>query len=483
MDEHAAGVANRKAALSLPPEVPAIGHRDRLILAARPGEQGRRSPTSSFPGHGHHEEPDHDADSRPDVTLVLAGTDLDQAQRRTVRVLSLTQLCGGVGLAAGVAVGALLARDLLGGDALAGLPSALSTLGGALATLPLARLMGAHGRRPGLAAGYLLGAVGCLIVVTAATTRSFALLLLGMACFGVGNTTGLLARYAAADLAPAEQRGRATGTVLFATTFGAVAGPTLLEPMGAVAETLGLPRLSGPFLLSLCAYAVAATVVATLLRPDPLLLAREAALSVTTGPVLDRTETRDDEASAWRLLVRGDARSAVVAMVAAQLVMVSMMTMTPVHMVALGFTLGPIGVVISAHLAGMYLLSPLSGMLVDRLGAHATIGVGAVVLALAGTLGMLAADSGMALLTAALFLLGLGWSLALVAASSLLTGAVSVHRRAAVQGRADLLLGLAGTVGGVGSGLVLALAGYATIALVVVVVALALLGVGLRRPG
>ncbi len=415
---------------------------------------------------------------RPVAAAVpTVGADLDQAQRRTVRVLSLTQLCGGVGLAAGVAVGALLARDLLGGDALAGLPSALSTLGGALATLPLARLMGSRGRRPGLAAGYLLGAVGCLIVVTAAATRSFALLLVGMACFGVGNTTGLLARYAAADLAPAEQRGRATGTVLFATTFGAVAGPTLLEPMGAVAEAVDLPRLAGPFLLSLFAYAVAATVVATLLRPDPLLLAREAAMSVTTSPTV--VVQSDDEPSPWRLLVRGDARSAVVAMVAAQLVMVSMMTMTPVHMVALGFTLGPIGVVISAHLAGMYLLSPLSGVLVDRLGAHATIRVGAVVLALAGALGVLAAGSGMALLTAALFFLGLGWSLALVAASSLLTGAVSVHRRAAMQGRADLLLGLAGTVGGVGSGLVLALAGYATIALVVVAVGLAVLGAGL----
>lgn len=374
-----------------------------------------------------------------------AGPDLVGAQRRTLRVLSLTQLCAGVGLAAGVAVGALLARDLLGGDALAGLPSALSTLGGALATLPLARLMGARGRRPGLAAGYALGAVGCLVVVAAATTRSLALLLVGMACFGVGNTTGLLARYAAADLAPAAQRGRATGTVLFATTFGAVAGPTLLEPMGAVAAAVGLPRLSGPFLLSLGAYAAAAAVVAALLRPDPLLLARAAAPPHEAGA---RTGTH--EASPWSLLARGDARSAVVAMVAAQLVMVAMMTMTPVHMVTLGSSLGPVGLVISGHLAGMYLFSPLSGALVDRWGPHATVRAGAVVLTVAGGLGAVALDGSAVALGIALFTLGLGWSLVLVAATALLTGAVPVRRRAAVQGRADLLLGLAGTLGGVG---------------------------------
>ncbi len=399
-------------------------------------------------------------------------------QQRTVRVLAATQLCAGVGLAAGAAVGALLARELLGGDALAGLPSALSTLGGAVATIPLARLMSAHGRRPGLASGYALGAVGCLVVVAAATTRSFALLLVGMACFGVGNTTGLLSRYAAADLAPAVQRGRATGTVLFATTFGAVAGPTLLEPMGALAQTLGLPRLSGPFLLSFGAYVLAAAVVGTLLRPDPLVLAR----TVAPAPPAATGDTRPGRAtSPWSLLAHGDARSAVVAMVGAQLVMVAMMTMTPVHMVALGFTLGPIGLGISGHLAGMDLFSPLSGALVDRVGAHATVRAGAVVLVVAGALGVVAPDGSATAIGVALFALGLGWSFSLVAASALLVGAVPVHRRAEVQGRADLLLGLAGTLGGVGSGLVLALGGYVAVALVVVVVAVALALVGSRR--
>ncbi len=414
------------------------------------------------------------------------------AQRRTVRVLAMTQLCAGVGLAAGVAVGALLARDLLGGDALSGLPSALSTLGGALATLPLARLMSLRGRRPGLTAGYVMAAAGCLVVVAAAATRSVALLLVGMACFGVGNTTGLLSRYAAADLALPAQRGRATGTVLFATTFGAVAGPTLLEPMGAVAEGAGLPRLSGPFLLSCVAYLLAATVVSVLLRPDPLTLARAHAADADAdadareraaepGRGLADGAAAPPAVSPWSLLARGDARTAVVAMVAAQLVMVAMMTMTPVHMVSLGLTLGTVGLVISAHVAGMYLFSPLVGVLVDRVGAHATIRAGAVVLAVAGAIGVIAPGGSPLVIGVALFALGLGWSLALVAASALLTGVVAVARRAEVQGRADLLLGLAGTLGSVGSGLVLALAGYVGVALLVLVVALVLVALGSRR--
>jgi MFS family permease len=209
---------------------------------------------------------------------------VEQVQARTLRVLALTQLLGGVGLAAGAAVGALLARDLLGGEALAGLPAAAGTAGGALAAVPISRLMARSGRRPGLAAGYATGGVGALIVIAAAQLRSFPLLLLGMLLFGVGNTSSLLARYAAADLAPAHARGRAVSTVLFATTFGAVAGPNFIQPAGRLARAVELPALVGPFLLSVTAYALAALIVASLLRPDPLLLARADEPPVAPGP-------------------------------------------------------------------------------------------------------------------------------------------------------------------------------------------------------
>ncbi len=396
-------------------------------------------------------------------------------QRRTVGVLALSQVLGGVGLAAGVAVGALLAAELLGGTALAGIPQAAATAGGAGAAVPLSRLMARSGRRPGLVAGYLLGGSGAALVVASAQLRSFTALVVGMVLFGAGNAASLLARYAAADLAEPRHRGRAVSTVLFATTFGAVAGPNLAEPTGALARAVSLPALAGPFLLSLAAYGLAAAVVGALLRPDPLLVARGGA-----GP-----EPAAPTGGAWALVLRGPALVGLAAMVGAQFAMVAMMTMTPVHMLAHGHDLGVIGVVIGLHVAGMFAFAPVAGLLADRRGNRTAIRLGALALAAAGLTGALAAPSSAVGLAAALFLLGLGWSLALVGGSALLTASVPTAQRARAQGAGDLFVGLAGAVGGLGSGLVLALSGFAVLGLLTAAVAAALLAAGparARRP-
>jgi MFS family permease len=404
--------------------------------------------------------------------LMTETADHAAVQRRTLRVLVLTQLLGGVGLAAGAAVGSLLARDMLGGNALAGVPSAVGVAGGALAAVPISRLMGRFGRRPGLMTGYLTGAAGAGVVLVSAELGSFALLMLGMLLFGAGNTSSLLARYAAADLAAPDRRGSAVSIILFATTFGAVTGPNLIEPTGAVARAVGLPTLAGPFLLSAVAYVVAAVTVTALLRPDPLLVARAAAppAPLVTG-------------SAWSLVLRGPALAGLTAMVGAQLVMVAMMTMTPVHMLSHGHDLGVIGFVISAHLAGMFFFAPVGGVLCDRYGSTTTVQLGAVTLIAAGVSGALAPASSAPWLTLSLFLLGLGWSLSLVGGSTLLTQAVPLERRAAAQGNADLAVGMAGASGGLGSGLVLAASGFVAIALLTAAVSVALLATSRVRAG
>lgn len=60
--------------------------------------------------------------------------------KRTLLVVVLSQIFGGAGLAAGITVGALLARDILGTDSFAGVPVALFTLGSAAAALIVGRL-------------------------------------------------------------------------------------------------------------------------------------------------------------------------------------------------------------------------------------------------------------------------------------------------------------------------------------------------------
>jgi MFS family permease len=387
--------------------------------------------------------------------------------RRTLRVLLVSQVLAGAGLAAGVTVGALLAEDMVGSTGSAGLPAALLTLGSAAAAIAVGRLSERSGRRPGLAAGYAVGALGGAGVVLAAALDSVPLLFLALILYGSGTATNLQARYAGADLAPADRRGRAVSTVLVATTLGAVVGPNLVEPMGAVAEAMGIPELAGPFVLATAAYGLGALAVLVLLRPDPLLVARAAAAESRPAVV----SVVDEEPDA----AMGTVRLAAAAMVVTQLVMVAVMTMTPVHMRDHGHDVGEAGFVISVHVAAMFLPSPLTGQLVDRLGRRPIIAAGGVTLLAAGLVAALAPPDSMALLTLALALLGLGWNFGLVGGTALVTDAVPLAGRARTQGTVDLAVALSGATGGLASGFVVASTSYSALSFAGGILALALL--------
>lgn len=393
-------------------------------------------------------------------------TELAPLYRRTLRVLLVSQVLAGAGLAAGITVGALLAEDMLGSTGAAGLPAALFTLGSAAAAVGVGRLSQRSGRRPGLAAGYAVGAIGGAGVVAAAVLDDVVLLFVALFLYGSGTATNLQARYAGADLAPADHRGRAVSIVLVATTLGAVLGPNLVGPMGEVAGAVGVPALAGPFILATAAYALAAISVTVLLRPDPLLVAREAA---PPPPAAGETPAVDAPGS-WATV-----RLAAAAMVITQLVMVAIMTMTPIHMRDHGHSVGAAGLVISIHVAAMFLPSPITGQLVDRVGRRPMLSAAGVTLLAAGVLAAVAPPSSMPLLTVALALLGLGWNFGLVAGTAMVTDAVPLERRAGTQGSVDLLVALAGAAGGVSSGFVVAGSSYATLALAGGLLSLALI--------
>lgn len=382
---------------------------------------------------------------------------MEALYRRTLRVLLVSQVLAGAGLAAGVTVGALLAEDIVGSTGIAGLPAALFTLGSAAAAIGVGRLSQRSGRRPGLAAGYAVGALGGAGVVAAAALDSVVLLFLSLVLYGSGTATNLQARYAGADLAPASRRGRAVSTVLVATTLGAVIGPNLVEPTGALAGSFGIPDLAGPFMLASAAYALAAVAVLVLLRPDPLLVARAASGEAPAAGEL----ALDDPPQ----MAAGTARLAASAMVLTQMVMVAVMTMTPVHMRDHGHDVGDVGLVISIHIAAMFLPSPLTGQLVDRIGRRPVLVAAGVTLLAAGVLAALAPPESMGLLIVALALLGLGWNFGLVAGTALVTDAVPLSERARVQGSVDLGVALSGAGGGMASGFVVAATSYAALSL------------------
>ena len=394
--------------------------------------------------------------------------------RRTLSVVVLSQVFGGAGLAAGVTVGALLAEDLLGGQSVAGLPAALFTLGSALAAFGVGRLSQRRGRRIGLVTGFLVGAAGAAGIVAAATMRNPVLLFAALFVYGAGTATNLQARYAGTDLATPPHRGTAVSIAMVATTLGAVAGPNSIGLLGRLAGSLGLPALAGPFLLAAVAYGLAGLVLAMLLRPDPLLLARDlarhAALSEQPSPS-GMPNDADGVGPA-----RGVALGATI-MVLTQAAMVAIMTMTPVHMRAHHHGLGEVGFVIGMHIGAMFLPSLVTGPLVDRVGRVPMAVAAAATLLAAGGIAAVAPGESMTWLTVALVMLGLGWNFGLISGTALIVDSTTPDNRAKTQGSIDVLIAIAGAGGGAASGVIMGMTSYATLSLAGGVLALLLIPV------
>lgn len=385
------------------------------------------------------------------TTPVAQAPDLPALQRRTVRVLVAGQILGGIGIGSTLAIGAVLAAEISGSEAWSGSAATLSTLGAAASAIPLARLAQRLGRRTALTAGVLTSATGAVVTVAAAVLVAFPLLLIGFALLGVGTAVNLQSRFAATDIASAEHRGRDLSLVVWSTTIGAVLGPNLFGPGEIIADTFGMPALTGSFVIAVGAQVAAATVYLIWLRPDPYLLSRAMPDVPVPAPPHGAVSAR-----AFLIFAIGS-------IAISHAVMVSVMSMTPVHLVHHGATLTVVGLTISLHIAGMFAVSPLFGWLSDRLGRITTIliGQGLFIVALV-VVALGALDT--ALVGVGLIFLGLGWSASTVSGSALVADLVTGSARPRIQGRTDLIMNLSGAVGGAAAGLVLAMIGYAGLA-------------------
>ncbi|MCY9059324.1 MFS transporter [Bacillus inaquosorum] len=377
--------------------------------------------------------------------------------KRTLFVVSISQIFGGAGLAAGVTVGALIAQQMLGTDAFAGLPSALFTLGSAGSALFVGRLSQRYGRRTGLSAGFVIGGLGAIGVIIAAIINSIFLLFTSLLIYGAGTATNLQARYAGTDLANNKQRATAVSITMVFTTFGAVAGPSLVNVMGNFALSIGVPSLAGPFILAAAAYILAGVVLFIMLRPDPLVIART--IEATNQKPSDKGHLETTEHTENK---RGIIVGAAI-MVLTQIVMVAIMTMTPVHMSHHGHGLGAVGLVIGFHIGAMYLPSLVTGVLVDKLGRTAMAIASGTTLLLAGLMAAFAPGDSMVLLVIALSLLGLGWNFGLISGTALIVDSTETATRAKTQGTVDVLIALSGAAGGALSGMIVAGSSFLTL--------------------
>lgn len=374
-------------------------------------------------------------------------------QKRTVATLSASQMFGGIAVAGSIPAGSLIAASIADSEAFAGLAQTAGVLGAAIFALPLARIALNHGRRPALAAGYGLGFLGALVVIVAAVHRNLPLILLGCLLVGVASAASFQARYAATDLAAPQHRARSLSYVVWAATIGAVLGPNLLNFSGSIGMSLGLPQLSGPYVMSAFALGLAVIILLVMLRPDPFLLATQIRADLEGENFQQhKAKLRD---GIEHLKTRPRAVLGIGAIAIGHVVMVMVMVMTPVHMAHVDVTLQLIGLVISVHVAGMYALSPLVGMAVDRFGRIQVIFAGIGILVSSCIIAGLAPADNIPMLGTGLFLLGLGWSCTLIAGSTLVTDSVEPAERPSVQGLSDLTMNAAGALGGAVAGLIM----------------------------
>ncbi|TMR33814.1 MFS transporter [Nonomuraea zeae] len=376
--------------------------------------------------------------------------------------MAAAQIVGGVGVAVGLALSSVVVDELSGSTVISGFAGTATVLGAALLALPTARASGRGGRRAGLTLAYLAALGGCAISVAAISLHNWPLLLAGLVLVGGGSAGSLAARYSATDLSPKGRAARHLSLVVWASTIGSVAGPNLAKPADQIGMRLGMVEKAGPFAFSALAFAVAMAIIMVFLRPDPLKLARE--LDGGESTVTGRTSTIR---TAWQTLrTTPMARRALIMIATSHTAMVSVMSMTPVKLHHDGSNLDVIGLVISLHIAGMYVLSPVVGWLADKAGKVPVLVLGMGLLlsasALAGTAGHRVWQ-----VTAALVLLGLGWSCGLVAGSALVTESVPIERRAAVQGLSDLLMNVCGATGTIVAGAIVGVLGYGVLGLVV----------------
>lgn len=420
----------------------------------------------------------------------------DPAQRRTLVVLVLAQILGTIGLGVAPSIGILLAGEVTDNEAWAGLARTSSTLGAALLGIPLGNLAAQRGRRTALATGWWIAAAGAALLVAAAQWQLVLPLFLGLLMTGAGSAASLQSRFAATDLAAPSTRARSLSLVVWMGAIGNVLGPNLGVPGEALGAATGLSVYAAAFLIAAVASLLAGGVIFVLLRPDPLLVLvrRQAAAgggAAGSGPdgivpdaapdavpdvVPDAAATaaaRPRRGERFRRMVaeiRADrrARTALVALLTSQVVMVSLMTMTPVHVEHQGGSLTIVGLTISLHVAGMFGLSPVVGLLVDRIGHRATISIGIAIFA--GSLATAIFASGsLAGVMVALILLGLGWSFMNIAASALFSTVIADRSRASAQGGADALSNLLGATASFAAGPLMVTTSFSVLGIVAAV--------------
>lgn len=377
----------------------------------------------------------------------------DSVRRRLVSVLFAGQSFFSAAQIVTFGILPIVVVQLAGTEAVAGLPATITLIGRAIAAFPVGWLMDKLGRRFGLSLGFMLCTVGSILSALAIGWESLFGLLLGVLIAGMGRGIGEQARFAAAEVEHPDRRAKAIGLIVFASTIGAVVGPRLLAPSEQLAVNFGIMGEMGPFLVGGFLFYLAFMSTALFLRPDPMLVGR----AIEAEQPKHEDDTSAEIRPMREIFADWNVRLALISITVGQLVMTTIMVITPLHMSKLTYTVDDIGWVLMAHTLGMFGLASVTGWLIDRSSPQQMIGVGAGILIASALLTPIASNLWM--LSAALFLLGLGWNFCFVAGSAMLSAALKPGERGRVQGASETMVSLASGIGSLSVGALFAYGG------------------------
>ena len=337
-----------------------------------------------------------------------------------VAVLAIAQGLFTAAIAIDLTLTGLTGYQLAPDKSLATLPFALITVAGAIATYFASTLMQKIGRRRGFVLGALTGAIGGLISVWAVFLNSFWLFCMGTAAVGIFQAFAQYYRLAATDSEPDNRKARAISLVLAGGVIAAFLGPLLASWSADLFPVL----FAGSYVM-VCLLGLASAALLWLgyqdALPEPL-------------------ELHDHEQPPRKLLTIFKQPISLAALsnnVIGGVVMMFIMTATPLAAVASNHSINDGASIIQWHLVGMYAPSLFAGRLIALFGLPPILFLG---MALSAACGLIAqfSDSLTAFYIALLFL-GVGWNFMFVGGTTLLTSSYHPSEKARVQGVAEFI--------------------------------------------
>jgi MFS family permease len=334
------------------------------------------------------------------------------------RHLLLLALCQGLFLTNNVtfiAINGLVGMALAPVGWMATLPITGYVVGGALSTMPVARLQARVGRKRSFQVGLVVAALAALLCAFAVTQKNFVLLVAATVLAGFYSANASLYRFAGPELVAPAFKERAISLVLAGGIVGAFVGPNLAS---ATRSLLSVP-FAGAY-LALVGVALLALLALSFIdfpahvAPLPGAARGRPAAALVRQPVF------------------------IVAAAASALgygVMNLLMAATPIAMQQCQHPFESAALVLEWHVLGMFVPSFFTGHLIRRFGALPVM-AGGLLLNLACVAVALSGVELMQFLVA-LATLGVGWNLLYTGATTLFTQAYRPEEKNRAQGMLD----------------------------------------------